>query len=271
MEIIINIIDILVVAYVFYRVLLLIKGTRAVQITLGILTLVILTFFVKEVLHLKMLSWLLGNFWAAAAVILVVVFQPEIRAALAQLGSHRWSKILFSSELTFIDEIIKAVQTASKNHTGMLLVLEQEIGLRPYIESGVIVNAQVSRELVLSIFNSKSPLHDGAVIIENTRLISAGSILPLSNDPDISKVLGTRHRAAIGLSEISDAIVIVVSEETGMVSVAREGMLETDVDPEDLRKRLIDLYRSRGDNAILRRVNARNAAAKNGEQNGDRQ
>jgi diadenylate cyclase len=247
---VINLLDILVVAYIFYRILLLIKGTRAVQITLGILTLILLTFFVREVLHLKMLSWLLGNFWAASAVILVVVLQPEIRSGLTQLGSHRWSKILFSSELTFIDEIIKALAAFRQNHTGALIVLEQEIGLRPYIESGVIINAQVSGELIISIFNPRSPLHDGAIVIENTRLISAGCILPLSNDPDISKVLGTRHRAAIGLSEISDAIIIVVSEETGIMSLAREGMLETDIEPEDLKKRLMDLYRSRGAKAL---------------------
>jgi diadenylate cyclase len=248
-----NLLDILVVTYIFYRILLLIKGTRAVQITFGIVTLILLTFFVREILHLRMLSWLLGNFWAAAAVILVVVFQPEIRSGLTQLGSHRWSKILFSSELSFIDEVVSALAAFRQSHTGAIIILEQEIGLRQYIESGVIINAQVSKELIISIFNPKSPLHDGAVVIENTRLISAGCILPLSNDPDISKVLGTRHRAAIGLSEISDAVIIVVSEETGIMSLAREGMLETDVEPEDLKKRLVDLYRSRSDNARLRK------------------
>lgn len=259
----INIIDILVVAYIFYRIMLLIKGTRAVQITLGLLTLVILTFFAKNVLHLKMLTWLLEGFWMVAVVILVVVFQPEIRSALAQLGSHRWSRILFSSELSFIDEIMKAISVCSSQRVGALIVLEQEVGLRTYIEAGTIINAQVSQELILSIFNTKSPLHDGAVIIENTRLIAAGCILPLSNDPDISKVLGTRHRAAIGLSEISDAIVLVVSEETGMVSLARDGKLESNVEIDDLRKRLIDLYRMRGENVLLRRSVHRNGKTDN--------
>lgn len=249
----VNLIDILVVAYIFYRAMLLIKGTRAVQITLGILTLVLVTFFAREILHLRMLSWMLGNFWLVAVVIIVVVFQPEIRAGLAQLGSHRWGKILFSSELTFVDEIIKSIKACSQQHIGALMVLEQEVGLRTYIEAGVILNAQVSKELMLAVFNTKSPLHDGAVIIENTRLIAAGCVLPLSNDPGISKVLGTRHRAAIGLSEISDAIVIVVSEETGTISLARDGKLESDIEPEELKRRLLDLYRSRSENSLLRR------------------
>lgn len=253
-----NIIDIIVVSYIFYRAILLIKGTRAVQIMLGLLTLAVLTFFAKNILHLKMLSWLLESFWMIAAVILVVVFQPEIRSGLAQIGSHRWGKILFSSELSFIDEIIKAINTCSQQHIGALIVLEQEVGLRTYIEAGTIINAQVSQELILSIFNTKSPLHDGAIILENTRLIAAGCILPLSNDRDISKVLGTRHRAALGISELSDAIVLVVSEETGMVSIARDGKLESNVDTDDLRKRLIDLFRTRSENMLLRRTVNRN-------------
>ncbi|MFH1369394.1 MAG: diadenylate cyclase CdaA [Elusimicrobiota bacterium] len=249
-------IDVIIVAFIFYRVMLLIKGTRAVQITLGLLTLVILTFISKNILHLKMVTWLLESFWLVAAIILVVVFQPEIRSGLAQLGSHKWGRILFSSELSFIDEIIKAVNACSQQHIGALIVLEHEVGLRTYIEAGTILNAQVSQELILTIFNPKSQLHDGAIIVENTRLIAAGCILPLSNDLDISKVLGTRHRAAIGLSEISDAIVLVVSEETGMVSIARDGKLESNVDTEDLRKRLVNLYRTRGENILLRRISA---------------
>ncbi|OGS18935.1 MAG: TIGR00159 family protein [Elusimicrobia bacterium RIFOXYA2_FULL_50_26] len=250
----VHIVDIFIVSYILYRLILLVKGTRAVQILLGILTLVALTFLAREVLHLRTLSWLLERFWLAAVIILAVAFQPEIRSALAQLGSHRWGKILVPSELGFVDEIIEAIRRLKEGKIGALVVLEQDTGLRSQIETGTIVNAQVTWELLLSIFNSRSPIHDGAVIIENARLIAAGCVLPLSHEQGISKVLGTRHRAALGLSEISDAIIIVVSEESGAVTLAREGRLETGIDPDELRRRLMDLYRERGENAILRRV-----------------
>jgi diadenylate cyclase len=252
-----HVIDILLVAYIFYRLMLIIKGTRAVQIILGIVTLIIITFLAQEVLYLRTLSWLFDKFWLATMVILAVVFQPEIRSALAQLGSHRWGKILLPSELGFVNEIVEAVREFNQKHIGALVVLERETGLRNYIESGTIINAHVSRELVLSIFNPNSPLHDGAVIVENARLIAAGCVLPLSHDPGISKILGTRHRAAVGLSEISDAIVIVVSEETGKISLARDGKLESDVDIEDLRHRLLNIFRECNESGFLRRVRIR--------------
>jgi diadenylate cyclase len=250
----VNIVDIFLVAYILYRFMLLIKGTRAVQIILGILILVIMAFVSRDVLHLRTLSWIFDKFWLAAMVILAVVFQPEIRTALAQLGSHPWGKILLPSELGFVNEIIDAVKEFSANRTGALIVLEQDTGLKNYVESGTVLNAQVSKELLASLFIPRAPLHDGAVIIENAHLIAAGCVLPLSNEPGLSKVLGTRHRAAVGLSEISDALVIVVSEETGTVSVAREGKLERNVDPEELRQRLENLFRTRGENAFLKRM-----------------
>lgn len=249
---IINIIDILAVAYIFYRMMLLIKGTRAVQIIVGIIILVLVT-FVAQAVHLKALSWLFEKFWYAAVVILVVVFQPEIRSALAQLGSHRWGKILVPSELGFVNETIEAVREFADRHVGALIALEQDTGLRNYIETGTIINAHVSKELLSSVFNTKSPLHDGAVIIQNARLTAAGCVLPLSHEPDISKILGTRHRAAVGLSEISDAIIIVVSEESGKVSVARQGRLETGVDVEELRIKLLDVFRQRAETNLARR------------------
>ncbi|MHB9154979.1 MAG: diadenylate cyclase CdaA [Endomicrobiales bacterium] len=252
----VNIVDILLVAYIFYRLMLLIKGTRAVQIILGILTLVLIT-FLAQAAHLQTLSWLFERFWLATVVILAVVFQPEIRSALAQLGSHRWGRILVTSELGFVNDIIEAVKALSGTHTGALIVLEQDTGLRNYIETGTIINGQVSKPLLLSLFNTRSPLHDGAIIVHNARLIAAGCVLPLSHEPGISKIMGTRHRAAVGISEISDAIVIVVSEETGRVSLARSGRLESDVDLEVLRKRLEDLFRERGENTLLRRVGMR--------------
>ena len=252
----VNIVDILAVAYIFYRMILLVKGTRAVQIIVGMLILLLVT-FVAQVLHFRTLSWLFEKFWYAAVVIVVVVFQPEIRSALAQLGSHRWGKILVPSELGFVNEAIEAIKEFSDRHIGALVVFEQDTGLRNYIETGTIINAHVSKELLSSIFNIKSPIHDGAVIIQNARLIAAGCVLPLSHEPDISKILGTRHRAAVGLSEISDAIIIVISEETGSVSVAREGRLETGIDIEELRIRLLDNFRKRAEAGLSRRFGAK--------------
>ena len=243
--------DILIVAYIFYRLLLLIKGTRAVQIIIGILTLAIITFLSNKILHLTTLSWLLNRFWLAAVVILVVVFQPEIRSALAQLGSHKWGNILLPSELSFINEIIEAIKECSQRQIGALIVLEQDIGLKTYIETGILINSQISKELILSIFNPRSPLHDGAVIVQNTRLIAASCVLPLSHEPIVSEILGTRHRASIGLSEIADAIVIVVSEETGKISVAKKGRLEGKVEPDALRRKLLELYKKRGESVLF--------------------
>lgn len=252
----VNIVDILAVAYIFYRMMLLIKGTRAVQIIIGILIVVMIT-FLAQLIHLKALSWLFEKLWYAAVVILAVVFQPEIRSALAQLGSHRWGKILVPTELGFVNEMIEAVKECSDRHIGALIVLEQDTGLRNYIETGTIINAHVSKELINSIFNTRSPLHDGAVIIQNARLIAAGCVLPLSHEPDIAKILGTRHRAAVGLSEISDSIIIIVSEETGNISVARQGRLETGVDVEELRIRLLDTFRQRAEASLSRRFGAK--------------
>ncbi len=245
--------DILLIAYVFYRALLLIQGTRAVQIIIGILTLVVITVIAEAVLRLNTLSWLLNKFWVAAPVILVVVFQPEIRSMLAQLGSHRWSRMLLTSQQQFIDEIIDAVKDCSTRNVGALIVLEQEIGLRTQIETGTIINGEVSKELLQSIVNTKSPLHDGAIIIQNNRLIAAGCLLPLTSENGILKVLGTRHRAAVGLSEISDALIIVVSEESGGISVARSGKLETNIEAAELRGRLKDMYAQRA-RSLLRRA-----------------
>ena len=248
----IYIVDILCVAYVLYRIMLLIKGTRAVQIILGIIILIFITFVARG--RLITLYWLLEKFWYAGVIILAVTFQPEIRSALAQLGSHSWGRILVPAELGFVDEIIEAVQTCVKQRIGALIVLEQDTGLRSYVETGVILNAVVSKELILSIFNPSSPLHDGAVIIQNDRILSAKCVLPLSNEPSLFKIFGTRHRSAVGLSEISDAIIIVVSEETSYISVAKAGRLETNVDLAEIRRRLLGLYREKAENSFLRKI-----------------
>ena len=238
-------IDILLIAFVFYRLLILIKGTHAVQVIMGLAVLMVTTLIARDFLHLQATSWLLENFWSGAVVILAVVFQPELRSALAHLGSHPLGRILVSDQLAFLDELMGAVQEASQRQMGLLVVLEQDVGLRNYAETGTIINGDISKELLLSIFHYRSPLHDGAAILRNGRLEAAGCLLPLSNDPNMAKILGTRHRAAVGLSEFTDAWVIVVSEETGVISLARGGQLERELQMDDLRRRLLELYRAR--------------------------
>jgi diadenylate cyclase len=241
--------DILLVAFVFYRLLLLIKGTHAVQVVVGLAMLLVSTVLISNLLHLPASTWLLEHFWAGAVVILAVVFQPELRTALAQLGSRPMGRIIMPQQVGYVDEIIAAVREASQRQVGMLIVLEQDVGLRNYAETGTLINGDVSQELLLSIFHYRSPLHDGAVIIQNGRLVAAGCLLPLSNDPSLAKILGTRHRAAVGLSEFTDAWIIVVSEETGTLSLARGGRLERELSVDDLRSLLLDLFLGRAQKA----------------------
>jgi diadenylate cyclase len=242
-------IDILLIAYVFYRLLIMIKGTHATQVVMGLAVLMVATLVVRNVLRLQASTWLLENFWAGAVVILAVVFQPELRTALAQLGSHPLGRILMPTQLAFVEEIIAAVREATQRQMGLLLVLEQEVGLRNYADTGTFINGDVSKELLMSIFHYRSPLHDGAAIIHNGRLVAAGCLLPLSNDPSLAKILGTRHRAAVGLSEFTDAWVIVVSEETGALSLARGGQLQRDMSVDELQRQVIDLYQTRAQKA----------------------
>jgi len=240
----INILDILVVAYVIYRLLLLLKGTRAIQVLRGLFILLLAT-LVAQALHFKTVSWILKGFWVAGIIAVVIVFQPELRSFLAQIGRGYVLKTFFKEKLVFVDEIIKALERLSSKGFGALVVLEQDTGLRDYIESGIIVNGEVTAELLCSIFMSRAPIHDGAVIIQNERLIAAGCVLPLTHDPGVSKILGTRHRAAIGITEVSDAWAIVVSEESGGISVAREGKLVRKIDIEELHSQLNNLYKAK--------------------------
>lgn len=257
----IHVVDILLVAAIFYRILLLVRGTRSVQVLWGVMILLVATFLVQRVLQLPTLGWILRTFWVAWVVVLAVVFQPELRSVLAQLGSQRFGRLLLPSEPSFINEIIAAMQEAVQNRMGMLIVLEQETGLRNFIETGTAINGEVTRDLLLTLFFPRTILHDGAVIIREDRLVAAGCVLPLSNDPSLARILGTRHRAAIGMTEISDAIVLVVSEETGTVSVARDGRLDRDVDLDVLKKQLTDFYRALRQRTLFRKGNAREGGA----------
>ncbi len=254
----IHIIDILIVAWIFYRIILLIKGTRAVQILIGIVILAILTFLTKQFLHLKTLAWLLEKFWLAAAVTIAIIFQPELRQALAQLGGEPFKRITLGSELKFMKELLPSIKEMKEKKIGALIVLQHDIGLRNFIETGTILNAQLSKELLLTIFSHGTVLHDGAVILNGTRVISAGCILPVSENPSISKILGTRHRAGLGITEVSDAVSIIVSEETGQISIAYEGKLEQNLTIEELEKRITEIYRTRIQKSLLRKNNETN-------------
>ena len=248
-----HVLDVALVAFLIYRVLLLFQGTRAVQVLRGLVILALGTFFAEYILGLPTLGWILHTFWRAGVVVLAVVFQPELRALLAQLGSHRLGRLFIPQEISFIDEIISALRDGVAGRVGMLIVLEQETGLRNFISTGTIINGKVTSELLSTIFFPHTLLHDGAAILREDRLVAAGCVLPLTNNPELSRVLGTRHRAALGLSEISDALIIVLSEETGTVSLVRHGQMERNLRLDDLHDRLRRHYKSLGEKGHLRR------------------
>ncbi|MDD2234297.1 MAG: diadenylate cyclase CdaA [Desulfitobacteriaceae bacterium] len=235
--------DIAVVAIVFYQLLMLIKGTRAVQLLKGLFVLLVASYF-SRYLQLNTISWLLEQVWKMLFVAIPVIFQPELRRALEQLGRGRFFKIhplTMGSEafLLLIEELVRCTQVLSKNRIGALIVLERETGIQDYIETGIKIDGVVSSEFLVNIFIPNTPLHDGAVILRGDRVAAAGCFLPLSESMNIETELGTRHRAAIGLSEVSDAVVIVVSEETGAISVAINGKLARFLDDKMLRELLM--------------------------------
>jgi diadenylate cyclase len=239
---VISIIDILVVALIIYEFLKLIKGTRAMPMLLGVATLA-LAFWLAHVEELKTVDWLITTLLPYAIFALIVVFGAEIRHALARLGRKLSSARGPGSGAETYDDIVLAANLFSQNQTGALIVIEREIGLRTYIESGVPLDANLTYDLLATIFRPSAPLHDGAVIVQKDRIAAAACFLPLSMNPVLSTQLGTRHRAAIGITEETDAISVVVSEETAAISIAVGGAIERDVTVEYLRERLSELLR----------------------------
>lgn len=237
------ILDILIVAFAIYQVLLFMKGTRAVQMAIGIGLFAGFYYFARWV-RMDTVSWLLSNILPYTVFIVIVLFQSEIRRALAHFGKTAALRgitgINRNSEL--YDEIVLAVTTLASNQTGALIIVERDIGLKSYIESGIAMNATLSYDLLVTIFNPSVPLHDGAVIVQDSRIAAAACFLPLTVKPRLSKELGTRHRAAIGVTEETDAVAIVVSEETGSISFAHDGEIERFLDPDTLRLRLRDAF-----------------------------
>lgn len=237
----VHVVDVLLVGFIFYQTLLLIQGTRAVQIVFGIAIIGVVT-LLSKLLGFPALNWLLSKFWIAGVVVIAVLFQPEIRSALARLGARTAGRLVIHQEMEVVNEIVAAVKEASRRQMGMLLAIERDTGLKNYLESGTIINGELTRELLLTIFQPPSLLHDGGVIVRGNRIAGAGCIFPLSQDVSLSKWLGTRHRAVVGISEVSDAYAICVSEETGNVSVAEDGKITTRVDPDELRERLVNVF-----------------------------
>ncbi len=235
-------IDILLVAGIIYYLLTLIEGTRAVQMLSG-LTALFALYFASQRWELFTLNWILGHFLGSIIIIAVILFQNDIRRALAALGRNPLLLKISrgKSEELVVDEVVKATSFLANRRIGALIAIEKTNSLADFVEIGMKIDAWVSRELIISIFNTSSPLHDGGMIIGSNKILSAGSFFPLATDPDLERELGTRHRAAIGLSRETDAIVVVVSEETGTISLASEGNLTRGLDATSLYNRLLDL------------------------------
>ena len=245
-----DILDIALVSLMVYSVLQWIKGSRAFQLFKGILFLVLL-FVISKVLGLTTIQWLLHKMAAIIFIFLIVVFQPELRRGLERLGRHFFWWSFFwgdgtKQDITLITRLTKAVDILAEKKLGALIILERKTGLNEYAESGLVIDAKVSTELLVSVFCKNAPLHDGAVIIQNERIAAASCLLPLSEISQISQKLGTRHRAALGISEVSDALAIVVSEETGHMAIAENGILTRYPNKESLNERLLEALRRDG-------------------------
>ena len=223
----IDVVDITIVAIIFYWLFNLIKGTKAVQMSIGLAIIIIAT-FVAQRFELQTITWLLKNLWTIWIIVFIIVFQTELQSALARLGTGKIFGYYFSDKTYLIDEIIESVNYLTLLKYGALIVIERDVGLQSLVETGTKMHAQLSSELLNTIFAPNTILHDGAIIIQHNEIASAGSILPLSKDPNIPKQFGTRHRAALGLTEETDAIVIVLSEETGSISLVKGGIIRSE-------------------------------------------
>jgi diadenylate cyclase len=231
-------VDILIVAVLIYQCVMLIRGRRAARVLIGI-GLIVFIYLLSVAANLEVLRTLLETMAPYSAFALIVMFQSEIRRALSALGERRW--MAFGSRLENIevaDEILFAISNLAQNKVGALIVIEREVGLRTFVESGVPVDSRVTRDLLLSIFQPGGALHDGAVIVQGGRLAAAACFLPLTMNPELSRKLGTRHRAGIGVTEESDCLAIIVSEERGAISLAQMGELEMDVTIDTVGQRL---------------------------------
>jgi diadenylate cyclase len=251
-----DILDILIVSILIYEFLKLIRGTRAVQMAVGSILIVVM-FYASRLLPLQTVNWMIRNMLVYVAFAAIVIFQSDIRRALAHFGQAPFFRYFNRQEAAneTIEEVVVASTTLSSQKVGAIIAIEREIGLRNYIESGIPLDATLTYDLLVTIFQHSSPLHDGAVILQESRVTAAACFLPLTVNPRVSRELGTRHRAAIGLTEECDAVAIVISEETGSISLALDGRIERRLTPDQLRERLRSLV-------LLRRSRARHVGAR---------
>jgi diadenylate cyclase len=239
-----DLIDVALVAFLFYRVLILMKGTRSAQIVLGVFLLFFISFLAFW-FRLEGLTWLITNIATVGILVLVIVFQPELRNALAQIGHNKLFRLFFRYEKSkTLDELVKAAIRLSQMRYGGLLIIEREIGLKDLIETGKALNAEVSADLLVTIFTPYTPLHDGAAIVQGDYLVAVACTLPLTQNPRYGKLFGMRHKAAIGVTEESDAIALAISEETGKISIAYKGVLYQNIDKPALKERLVKMSKS---------------------------
>jgi len=254
---VLEVVDIAVVAIVLYQLLRLLRGTQGIQILVGLVLLAVVGVVATQ-LNLVLLSWLFRNATFFIVIAVIVMFQPELRRALDQLGrfgqiGRPLSRFNARQYNQAISEAIRAAERMSAKHTGALIAFEREVGLEDYAATGVRINGEISAEVLQSIFYPNSPLHDGAVIVRGNRILAAGCLLPLPEEGSVRERLGTRHRAALGLSLASDALVLVVSEETGNISVIEEGNISRNLDPDNLRRRVtVKVAATNGSNGIFR-------------------
>ncbi|MFB5660436.1 diadenylate cyclase CdaA [Alteribacillus sp. HJP-4] len=235
------VVDITLVTYVIYKLITVIRGTRAVQLLKGI-TVILVVWLLSSLFGLRTLQWIMSQAVTYGLLAIIIIFQPELRRALEQLGRGR----IFGRNITpeeenavkTVEAILKSMKYMAKRRIGALISIENETGMNDYVETGIPMNATITSELLINIFIPNTPLHDGAVIMRNNEIAAAACYLPLSENPFISKELGTRHRAALGISEVTDAMTLIVSEETGSISVTKNGDLHRDIDEETLRAML---------------------------------
>lgn len=241
LDILINAIDILLVTYVIYKLIMMIKGTKAVQLLKGIFVILIVT-LISDKFHLQTLNWMMQQVLIWGVVAFVIIFQPELRRGLEQLGRGKFfSRSGYQEEEEqerMVEAIVKATDYMAKRRIGALISIERETGLADYIETGIPLNSNISSELLINIFIPNTPLHDGAVILQKNTVAAAACYLPLSESPFISKELGTRHRAALGISEVTDSLTVIVSEETGAISLTKNGELHRDLKLDKFRELL---------------------------------
>lgn len=245
-----DILEIIILSFFLYHFILWIKKTRAWTLLKGLLILILFMCF-ATIMNLNTMLWIFKNAINVGIIAVIILFQPELRRALEELGRKNIiSDVLIREDKTLkqgrlndytIQQIVAATTTMSKNKTGALIVIEQEVALGEYENTGINIDSAISKQLILNIFEHNTPLHDGAMIIRDNRILAATCYLPLTNRLDLNKELGTRHRAALGVSEVSDSLTIIVSEETGMISTATSGVLNKNIDPETLKQQLTSL------------------------------